>query len=308
MVEPRKWSRCAGWAFVFFSTFPLWGQGVQFKRGDSTLDGAFDISDPVGILAVLFQAGVPPSCEDVMDVNDDGAVDVTDPVFLLGNLFLGGPDPRAPYPGCGADATPDAIGCQAYPHCIDCYDEADLDRAVAENVPPKVCIPENVGQFTVGNFIISACPTGSAPPCGPNDEPGCPINVNTVTGTLDVPGRRVIIHIEGLVDDMPVEVKDAIFGNTVDCTADIDFKADAVLPFQTRPAGEGMLEITEVFDPRLENPVVDLTAKGGFICSLIASQADLVLPTLITQLEVSAGELLAQVREQFIGATVCTPP
>ncbi len=308
MNHPWKRGCCGAWVLAFFSTIPLWGQGVQFKRGDSTLDGAFDISDSVRILTVLFQDGVIPSCEDVMDVNDDGAVDVTDPVYQLGNLFLGGPDPRPPYPGCGVDGTGDGIGCEAYPHCIDCYDQADLDRAIAENVPPKVCLPEDLGQFTVGNFIISVCPSGSAPSCGPNGEPGCPIVVNTAAGTLDIPGRKVVIHIEGLVDDLPVEVKDSIFGNTVDCKADIDFKGDAVLPFQARPAGEGMLEITEVLALRLENPVVDLTATGGFLCSLLASQKDLVLPTLITQLEASAGELLAQVRDQLIGATICTPP
>src|SRR6185295_7793076 len=86
-------------------------EGAQFQRGDSNLDGRFDISDAVKTLAVLFIGDPAPGCDDAMDSNDDGLVDVTDGIYSLASLFTGGPDPLPPYPACGSDPTSDQLAC-----------------------------------------------------------------------------------------------------------------------------------------------------------------------------------------------------
>ena len=52
-----------------------------------------------------------------MDVTDDGSIDIADPITLLLNLFLGGSPPAQPFPGCGADPTPDGLSCRSYQAC-----------------------------------------------------------------------------------------------------------------------------------------------------------------------------------------------
>jgi hypothetical protein len=99
---------------------------ADFTRGDSTADGAVDISDAVCALLYLFAAGETPcrhpGCLDALDANDDGTLDITDPIYLLGYLFLGGTPPPPPVPGaCGPDPTPDPgapgedLGCDFHP-------------------------------------------------------------------------------------------------------------------------------------------------------------------------------------------------
>ncbi len=64
------------------------------RPGDSNMDGAVDISDPVGALSYLFLGATIPSRENA-NVNGDEILDISDPVYLLGFLFLGGPAPIA---------------------------------------------------------------------------------------------------------------------------------------------------------------------------------------------------------------------
>lgn len=84
----------------------------SFVRGDCNSDTAVDISDAVKVLEDLFGSGVPPLCEDACDCNDDGAENIADAIYLLAALFSGGPAPSGPYPECGTDPTPDALGCE----------------------------------------------------------------------------------------------------------------------------------------------------------------------------------------------------
>jgi hypothetical protein len=79
----------------------------RFVRGDANLDGSVDIGDAVSILAGLFAAG-EIHCADAADANDDAALDIADAITLLGNLF--GTGTWVPG-GCGADPTPDPLGC-----------------------------------------------------------------------------------------------------------------------------------------------------------------------------------------------------
>ena len=88
-----------------------------FTRGDANADGAFNISDPVFVLNFLFAGGEEPTCLDTADVDDDGAVNITDGIGGLNNLFGGGAPPRAPFPDCGVDPTPDDLACRPFAPC-----------------------------------------------------------------------------------------------------------------------------------------------------------------------------------------------
>jgi len=81
-----------------------------FIRGDADGDRRLDVSDPIGILLVLF-AGHPSDCEDALDADDSGTVSISDTLRLLGHLFLDGPAPPMPYPAIGIDTTGDGLGC-----------------------------------------------------------------------------------------------------------------------------------------------------------------------------------------------------
>ncbi len=96
---------------------------TYFKRGDVNLDDALDISDGIAILLGVYVAERELRCADSGDVNDDGALNTADAVSIFHSLFLGGPAPRAPYPACGADPSPDPpssddLGCgEPPPYC-----------------------------------------------------------------------------------------------------------------------------------------------------------------------------------------------
>jgi dextranase len=87
-----------------------------FLRGDSNADGVVDVSDAVKVLFGLF-LGRPLPCRSAADADDDGEITIGDAVYLLNFLFRRGALPRPPFPGCGADLTPDDLGCAAAPAC-----------------------------------------------------------------------------------------------------------------------------------------------------------------------------------------------
>ena len=86
----------------------------EFIRGDCNGDEAFNISDPIRLLSLLFSS-MAVDCDDACDANDDGGLDLGDAIYLLGAIFSGGDDPPAPHPGCGLDPTPDGLGCASSP-------------------------------------------------------------------------------------------------------------------------------------------------------------------------------------------------
>lgn len=79
----------------------------EVRRGDVNGDTLVDISDPIALLAYLFQSGAPLPCDDAADVNDDGALSIADPVSILASLFGGG----VLLGGCAEDSTADALSC-----------------------------------------------------------------------------------------------------------------------------------------------------------------------------------------------------
>ncbi|MGA1203258.1 MAG: hypothetical protein ACO4BJ_09790 [Planctomycetota bacterium] len=84
---------------------------VTFIRGDISMDGGLDISDPIQLLDALFAGGPPIPCLDAGDIDDNGRLDLADPVLLLTYLFQAGAAPAAPFPDPGLDPTPDTLLC-----------------------------------------------------------------------------------------------------------------------------------------------------------------------------------------------------
>ena len=91
--------------------------GARFRRGEVNMDASTDMSDAISLLRWLFADGPGISCIEAADGNDDGRADLSDAVWLLRYLFLGAAPPYEPFAACGADPTPDALGCLSFPGC-----------------------------------------------------------------------------------------------------------------------------------------------------------------------------------------------
>ncbi len=88
-----------------------------FRRGDVNQDGPIDIADPISMLGYLFAHAAPPRCLSSADANDDGKTDIADAVKLLSHLFGGVAALPPPFGACGADPTPDMLGCMEFAPC-----------------------------------------------------------------------------------------------------------------------------------------------------------------------------------------------
>ena len=89
----------------------------SFLRGEANGDGRVNLADALTTLEFLFQAGATPVCEDALDMDDSGNVNLVDAVFLLNYLFGRGEPPAPPFEACGADTTPDELGCEGPTAC-----------------------------------------------------------------------------------------------------------------------------------------------------------------------------------------------
>jgi len=91
--------------------------GIRFIRGDANADGPIEISDMVYVLNWLFAGGREPACTKTADLDDSGKLEIGDPILGLNYLFASGPPPAPPFGACGADPTPDRLGCESYAPC-----------------------------------------------------------------------------------------------------------------------------------------------------------------------------------------------
>ena len=85
-----------------------------FIRGDANGDGDtnFYVGDVVAMTEYLFAGCATVTCEDGADANDDGIINISDVITNLNNGITSSLLP-APFPVCGPDPTPDALGCAA---------------------------------------------------------------------------------------------------------------------------------------------------------------------------------------------------
>lgn len=294
----------------------LRGQTQQFLRGDSNLDGELDISDGVFTLRVLFLGEAPPGCDDAADVDDDGLLAVTDAIYSFRFLFQDGPPPAGSFDACGGDATPDALECLSYPACastsLPCIDAAALDALLGNSATFSFCLPAGLLDVPLDPLTISVCPLDSAPACGISGDPGCLVEITSVSAAVDVEGRRLVARFEGRVEDMPVNVTESLFNSTTTCLTDIH-GATSALPFsfelavpltvEERPGGD--LEIVEVGEGVVENTDVGLTSTGGIVCALFQAAGGSFTQLLLTPLSTVAQTLSQQLSGLLVGSGLC---
>ncbi|MCH2585048.1 MAG: hypothetical protein MK138_09795 [Planctomycetes bacterium] len=292
-------------------------QSAQFIRGDSNLDGQVDISDPVALLGILFLGNEAPGCADAQDANDSGEADISDAIFTLAYLFSGGRMPPPPFGECGCDETDDdALDCQTPPDGCSadpcgiveppqCIDQEFLTEMVRREVAPIICIAPDAAVIEVTDTMTATvCPADEDTMC--EGEPGCPVAVTEITTELDMENERLIGHMEGNVRGLTIRV-DSGFGGDTDCQVDIDFSGDMIIPFVTGFDDEDNLILVEILPIEFDRDsvVIDLSASGGFICSLLAGFQDLFIEDLITQLETAAGDLLFALNVELAGLPFC---
>jgi hypothetical protein len=87
----------------------------DFRRGDAGADGKLDVADAIRVLHHVFRGDALP-CRKAADSDDNGRVNLLDAITLVFQLFRDS-QPRAPFPGCGQDATADTLTCEEYPSC-----------------------------------------------------------------------------------------------------------------------------------------------------------------------------------------------
>ncbi len=88
-----------------------------FIRADADCDTKVTMPDAIYTLRALY---IPESdelqCLDAADSNDDGVIQMADAIYTLRALYVpDAPPPPPPFPGCGADPTPDNLDCLYHP-------------------------------------------------------------------------------------------------------------------------------------------------------------------------------------------------
>jgi hypothetical protein len=161
----------------------------EFKRGD--VDGNGMAATLTDLMACL--DGPPFPCDDAADVNDDGILDSTDCQYLADYCTVPGhPPPPPPFPNCGTDPNPDALGCADYPHCPGSGDwfrigghyvtvaGVNSQEYMIAFSDPFIDNAELGFAGRVGDGILMAHPHGSHHPTLHNDEGNVSHDIYTV--------------------------------------------------------------------------------------------------------------------------------
>lgn len=282
---------------------------TSFQRGDVNDSGVLDLSDAVSALTYLFSEGSRPTCLDAADANDDGKLDISDPVGILSYLFSAARPPAAPFPDCGPDPTGDALSCDTFGHCADCLDQGDLDAALDDQIEPVICLPaDGIEPVQVQGFVVTICPGDLAAPCpaAASQTKGCPLQITQVSGVLDAPRKQLKIRLQGVLDEVPVRVRETLFGTTAVCRFDLTFSGDILIPLVI--STDGTRTITDVGTPTSENAQIELsTSSTGLLCRTLVTFQDSVEPLLLDQVAAASVELLSDLRTALVGKPLCPP-
>ena len=290
-------------------------QEVSFRRGDSNVDGNFDISDPIFTMRMIFLGDASPGCDDAADVDDDGELGVTDGIFSMRCLFLDGPPPPAPFDDCGLDVSADPFTCTNYPACAGdelCIDQGTIDELLGQSLSFTFCIPAGLATLPVNPFTIAICPSEGAQPCGLTQLAGCAVEISSITASVDVLGRRLLVRFEGRVNALPIAVTESIFNTTTTCTTNIHgqdpnmpFSFEAVIPLEVVTILPGIEEVTGTGAGTVENVDLALTSTGGLVCVLFQAGQAALLDPLVSQLATLTNALSENLGSQLVGLRLC---
>ena len=84
---------------------------VAAVRGDTSCDGAVNLSDVIGVLGQLFMGTGQVCCEAAGDSNQDGYLNLMDAIHTLQWLFVGGDAPAGHMAGTCEDLIADELSC-----------------------------------------------------------------------------------------------------------------------------------------------------------------------------------------------------
>jgi hypothetical protein len=298
----------------FVSGLPA--QDASFRRGDANADGAFNIADILYIVNLIFLGAPSAGCDDAADVNDDGIINITDPIFAVGYLFLGESEPPPPFRECGRDPSPDAFTCAAFAPCPVaselCLDQELLDGLLGTAIGFGFCLPAGVLEFPLDRITVAVCPESAAPPCGVAQAPGCPVELTSVSGWVDVEGARVGLRFEGRVDDLPVQVSESLFNTSTTCLTDFHgaspsqpFRFDAVIPLIVEEVAPGVFEVTGAGEGSLENVDMAMSVSGGLLCQLFQAAQGAFIPLLLEPLEALTRSAAENLGGSLVGLRLC---
>ena len=306
---------CLGCLAASVTAGALHAQGAPFLRGDSNLDGSFDVSDAVFTMRMVFLGEPPAGCDDAADVDDDGRLNVTDAIFGMRFLFLDGLPPPAPFDRCGADLTADGLACEQHPSCaadVPCIDQQAIDELLGNALAFTFCVPAGVVSIPGDTFSVEVCPAEGASPCGELQQPGCPVELTSVTGALRTAEAQVVLRFEGRVVDLPIAVTESLFNSTTTCLTDFHgaapedpFSFEMVLPLVVEQGADGKRRITGVGESALGETVMQLTATGGLVCRLFQAGQAAFIQLLLAPLDAAAKSISQQLAEGLVGLELC---
>jgi hypothetical protein len=297
------------------------GQDVFFRRGDVNEDGTMDLSDAVFIIERLFVVQEPIVCSDSADATDDGVVDVSDVVKITAYLFLGFEPPPPPFSECGLDPTEDELGCESFAPC-DSDEPSCIDETIAEGLVGEIdfkdglsiCLPAGGAALPAEGFEVEICPVDDAPAeCGDTGKPGCPIEILGATAIADFDEGRIGLRIEGRVEALPIAVTEGFLNTTTTCTLtlhsaegeDVPFNFEIIVPLEIEENEDGQREIVAIGEAGVENPDVEVTTAGGFLCSLFGAAGDGITDLLLEPFAETVNQLVDSLREDLVGVEIC---
>ena len=87
---------------------------TKFNRGDCNGDGRLNVTDAVIDARNIFTNSlIKFDCKDMLDANNDGRLDASDPIAILAWLFQKGPALPDPFRACGVDTgAADQLDCK----------------------------------------------------------------------------------------------------------------------------------------------------------------------------------------------------
>ena len=304
------------WWCILVSAGPgVRAQPVSFLRGDANVDGRFDISDAVFTMRMIFLGDPPRGCDDAADVDDSGTLNITDGIYGVRFLFLDGVPPASPFEVCGVDPSEDGLGCIEYAPCgvpVECLDQEMLDGLVGQVPSFSFCLPAGVLNFPTDTLSVSVCPSEGASACGATQAPGCPVSMDSVTASVDVPGRAIRLRFAGRVEDLPIIVSESLFGTSATCLNDIHganaadpFSFEVVLPLEVAEVSPGVEEITGTGESAIENVDIALTSSGGILCVLFQAGQGAFIEALVAQLQQLTQQVSDGIGSQLVGLKLC---
>ncbi len=292
-------------------------QGLNFKRGDLNMNDAVSLTDVILMVKnVLFGLDpVPFDCQDSADIDDNGLLEIADGIYLITYLFLDGQIPPEPFTSCGRDPSADELTCSSYEGCeqdLLCLSQELLEEVLGPLPGFSLCLPAGFFNLPLENLEVSVCPEEAASPCGRTETPGCPMEISSMEPFVDFDQRRVGIRIEGRIEDLPIQVKEPLFGTTTTCLNDFrgsaedqPFSFEIVIPLITEEVEPGLLEITGLGQSEIANIDMVLDATGGLLCVLFEAGQGVFIELLLEPLATLVESITGGIGEAVIGLQLC---